>query len=158
MPGYRLNHRWQNTMQTFVTVLKQLGLYLIALLAAFCWGLPANGVSTTALRISWIGAIVLFLLAASLPRTRRLCLQISITTLLAFAATQLWWQSWMSGQGYNWPWLYTLVNLLGNQGDGMYALVEYQMFLLLFCLIGLFWIIAAIPTGADKGEDQPARG
>ncbi len=141
-------------MPKLIPILQQLGRYLIALLAAFCWGLPANGVPLTALRLSWIGALVLFLLAASLPRTRALCLRVSVVTLLAFLLTQLWWQYWMSGHGYNGDWLYTLARLLGNQGDGLYGLVEYQMFLVLFGLLGLLAMIAAIPVTTRQQAGQ----
>ena len=142
-------------MSKLLPALRLIGTLLLALLAAFCWGLPPTGVAPWAVRASWLGAILLFLLLASLPRTRKLCLHLSGISILAFFGGALWWQLWMSAKSHNPGWLYTVANLIGTPGEGMYSLVEYQMFLLMFMAVGIVWGVMAIPaeekdTQADK--------
>lgn len=77
-------------MSKLLSALKLIGTYLLALLAAFTWGLPPAGVAPWAVRASWLGAILLFLLLASLPRTRKLCLHLSGISLAAFFGGAMW--------------------------------------------------------------------
>ncbi len=142
-------------MSKLLPALKLFGTFILALLAAFTWGLPPAGVAPWAVRVSWIGAMVLFLLLASLPRTRKLCLHLSGISLAAFFCGGMWWQLWMSSGQHNPGWLYTLAHLIGTPGESMYLLVEYQMFLLMFVAVGIVWGVMAIPaeekdTQADK--------
>ena len=122
-------------MSKLLPALKLIGTYLLALLAAFTWGLPRAGVAPWALRASWIGAIILFLLLASLPRTRKLCLHLSGISLAAF-----------------------FCNLIGTPGEGMYSLVEYQMFLLMFVAVGIVWGVMAIPSEEPAQRSEKAAG
>ena len=145
-------------MSKLLSALKLIGTYLLALLAAFTWGLPPAGVAPWAVRVSWLGAILLFLLLASLPRTRKLCLHLSGISLAAFFGGAMWWQLWMSSGQHNPGWLYTVANLIGTPGEGMYSLVEYQMFLLMFVAVGIVWGVMAIPAEElQTPADKPAR-
>ncbi len=144
-------------MSKLLSALKLIGTYLLALLAAFTWGLPPAGVAPWAVRVSWLGAILLFLLLASLPRTRKLCLHLSGISLAAFFGGAMWWQLWMSSGQHNPGWLYTVANLIGTPGEGMYSLVEYQMFLLMFVAVGIVWGVMAIPAEEkDTKAETPA--
>ncbi len=145
-------------MPKLLSTLKLIGTYLLALLAAFTWGLPHAGVTLWALRVSWIGAIVLFLLLASQQRTRKLCLHLSGISLAAYFCAGMWWQLWMSAKSHNPGWLYTVAHLIGTPGEGMYSLVEYQMFLLMFVAVGIVWGVMAIPAEElQTPADKPAR-
>lgn len=140
-------------MSKLLPALRLIGTFVLALLAAFCWGLPPAGVAPWAVRASWLGAMVLFLLLASLPRTRKLCLHLSGISIAAYFGGMLWWQLWMSAKSHNPGWLYTVANLIGTPGEGMYSLVEYQMFLLMFVAVGIVWGIMAIPS---EEAEQPS--
>lgn len=141
-------------MPKLLSALKLIGTYLLALLAAFTWGLPPAGVAPWAVRISWIGAILVFLLLASLPRTRKLCLHVSGISIVAFMGGAFWWQLWMSARSHNPDWLYTVAHLIGTPGEGMYSLVEYQMFLLMFVAVGIVWGVMAIPAEEKETKTE----
>jgi hypothetical protein len=142
-------------MSKLLPALKLIGTLMLALLAAFCWGLPPAGVAPWAVRVSWIGAIILFLLLASLPRKRKLCLHLSGISIAAYFCAGMWWQLWMSSGSHNPGWLYTVAHLIGTPGEGMYSLVEYQMFLLMFVAVGIVWGVMAIP--AEEPETQASK-
>lgn len=145
-------------MSKLLPILKLIGTFVLALLAAFCWGLPPAGVAPWAVRVSWLGAILLFLLLASLPRTRKLCLHLSGASIAAFFGGAIWWQLWMSSGSHNPGWLYTVANLIGTPGEGMYSLVEYQMFLLMFVAVGIVWGIMAIPGEEPQQPPEKVAG
>jgi hypothetical protein len=151
-------HHCVAAMSKLLPALKLIGTYLLALLAAFTWGLPPAGVAPWALRASWIGAIILFLLLASLPRTRKLCLHLSGISLAAFFCAGMWWQLWMSSGQHNPGWLYTVAKLIGTAGEGKYLLVEYQMFLLMFVAVGIVWGVMAIPSEEPAQRSEKAAG
>ena len=145
-------------MSKLLPALRLIGTLVLALLAAFCWGLPPAGVAPWAVRASWLGAIVLFLLLAGLPRTRKLCLHLSGISIAAYFGGMLWWQLWMSAKSHNPGWLYTVANLIGTPGEGMYSLVEYQMFLLMFVAVGIVWGVMAIPSDEPEQQSEKAAG
>ena len=145
-------------MSKLLPALKLIGTYVLALLAAFTWGLPHAGVALWALRASWVGAIILFLLLAGLPRTRKLCLHLSGISIAAYFCAGMWWQLWMSSGSHNPGWLYTVAHLIGTPGEGMYLLVEYQMFLLMFVAVGIVWGVMATPSEEPAQRSEKAAG